>query len=178
MIGTRIALGCAFAVLSATGVTAASGPTLGDLRAAFASREPPRLVWQGQIELTIAVANAPDRVDVTGRCRTGRPVVIAARSVAEPARADCNASRYAARLPTGSGGSEIVASQLMLDGTIIAARYLARRPAAAGRSSGPPICRRRSHRPRPAIASWSCPAGMMEYGSTSPSRREQRAHPS
>ena len=123
MIGTRIALGCALAVLSATGVTAASGPTPGDLRAAFASREPPRLVWQGQIELTIAVVNAPDHVDVTGGCRNGRPVVIAARSAAEPARVDCNASRYAARLPAGSAGSEIVASQLMLDGTILAARY-------------------------------------------------------
>ena len=55
MIGTRIARGCAFVVLSATGVTAASAPTQGELRAAFSSREPPRLAWQGQVELTIAV---------------------------------------------------------------------------------------------------------------------------
>ena len=123
-MGTRIALGCALGVLSATGVTAASAPTQGELRAAFSSREPPRLAWQGQVELTVAVVNAPDHVDVTGRCRNGRPVVIAARSTAESARVDCNANHYAARLPAGSAGNEIVASQLMLDGTILAARYL------------------------------------------------------
>jgi hypothetical protein len=115
-----------------TDAIAASAPSVGELRAAFSSREPPRLAWQGQDELSIAVASAPDRVDVTGRCRTDRLVVISGRSVGEPARADCNASRYTVRLPAGVV-REIIASQVMLDGTVLAARHAV--PAASGRST-------------------------------------------
>ena len=130
-MNARIALIGALALLSSDAV-AASAPSVGELRSAFSSREPPRLTWQGQVELSITVASAPDRVDVTGSCRNNRPVVIAGRTAA-PAQADCNSSRYAARLPAGAAQSEIVASQVMLDGTILAARFLP--PPPPGRST-------------------------------------------
>ena len=52
----------------------------------------------------------------------------------EPARADCVASRYTARLEAAAAAyREIVASQVMLDGWILAARYVV--PGPQGRST-------------------------------------------
>ena len=155
--GLSCALVGALALLSTDAVGGA--PTVSELRAAFSSCDAPRLAWQDQSQLSILVAVAPDRLDVSGTCRTGRPVVISGRGMTEPARADCVASRYTARLEAAAAAyREIVASQVMLDGWFLAARYVV--PGVQGRSTlvGPPISRPRSPPRRPATVSSSRPA--------------------
>ena len=155
--GLSCALVGALALLSTDAVGGA--PTVSELRAAFSSRDAPRLAWQDQSQLSILVAVAPDRLDVSGTCRTGRPVVISGRGMTS--RRAPTASRAATRRGSRPRPRPIArswrAKSCSTGGSSRRATwYRARRGAA--RWSGPPISRPRSPPRRPATVSSSRPA--------------------
>jgi Chondroitinase B len=122
--GGAIVLAVGASLALADVAAADSAPSLGELRSAFASKAPPGLEWQEQGDLSLTIKAGPGHVDGFGRCRRGRPVVISGNAVGEPVRAECAAGTYTARVHLGAAdGDEMVASQLLLDGTIIAARH-------------------------------------------------------
>lgn len=86
----------------------------------MASRETPQLVWQGDSGLSLTVVRNGNHAAASGRCRRGNRVVISGNSVSDAVRTDCADGAYAAKI--GGGPGEIVASQVLLDGTILAAR--------------------------------------------------------
>jgi hypothetical protein len=102
----------------------AASPGSQALGAALASREEPRLVWQGDTGLTMELANKNAGVVVSGVCIPPRPVVVTGQGIAEPVQADCNnAGRYSAVIAQHKqANDEIIATQVMLDGTIFVAR--------------------------------------------------------
>jgi hypothetical protein len=102
-------------------------PTVAELRTALASREPPRLMWHSDADLSLAIMRNGDEFAANGRCRLGRQVVISGAPVRDPVRTDCAAGSYEVELGR-AGPGEIVASQVLLDGNILAARHPASPP--------------------------------------------------
>lgn len=100
-------------------------PDLAALRSALASEAPPRLAWKNEALPTISVKPINGSLEVSGRCEDGRAVVVSGAGLAEPGSVECVGGRYSTR---GAGVSfeparEIVATQTLLDGGILAARY-------------------------------------------------------
>ena len=84
-------------------------------------------MWHGDADLSLVIVRNGDEFAANGRCRRGRQVVISGASVREPVRTDCAAGSYAVELGR-VGPGEIVASQVLLDGNILAARHPASPP--------------------------------------------------
>lgn len=127
-LNSRVLITCWIVVLPCTGTLhATESPAADALRSAIASQAPPRLEWSGKTQPTISVTRNKADIEVSGRCRNGRPVVISGRGVREPIRVDCIGGAYTARPSDGSmidPSQEIVATQVVLEGSIFAARHL------------------------------------------------------
>jgi hypothetical protein len=119
LVGAK-ALACALAALTlmATGCLA-EAPTVGALQAAIANQHPSVLTWRGDTGITIEVVVSSDSRRISGRCHAGRQVVI--RDGDAIGTSDCNDGRYSARMPSGSEEG-LVATQVLLNGNIVATR--------------------------------------------------------
>jgi hypothetical protein len=107
---------------------ASAAPVTSDLQAAIASKSPPDLRWKGSTGITIGVVAGSESRQISGQCHAGRPVVVLGGSVATSV--DCAGGRYTVRMQSDSG-NHLVATQVLLDGNIVAARYDNARPAPA-----------------------------------------------
>lgn len=110
-------------MLAAAPVCAGELPDLAALRSALASEAPPRLAWKNEALPTISVKSINGSLEVSGRCEDGRAVVVSGAGLAEPGSVDCAGGRYSSRSVDGSLAREIVATQSLLDGSILAARH-------------------------------------------------------
>jgi hypothetical protein len=112
------------------GVAAAESAT-SDLQSAIAAKSTPTLTWQDKNGLTIRMSSGEQRI-VGGQCHARRPVVVLDGRTAKPV--DCADGRYAVRLqPTAQ--AEVVATQILPDGSIVAARHDLRRTATGNRAT-------------------------------------------
>jgi hypothetical protein len=126
-IDGRIVIGL-IAALTLTSVgAAAAAPVTSDLQAAIAAKSPPDLRWKGSTGITIGVVAGSESRQVSGQCHAGRPVVVLGGSVATSV--DCAGGRYTVRMRSDSDA--LVATQVLLDGNIVAARHDNTRPAPA-----------------------------------------------
>jgi hypothetical protein len=112
---------------------AASEPSTSDLQAAIAAKSVPALSWQGNNGLTIRMAPGDQRV-VGGQCHPRRTVVVRDGGTASPV--ECADGRYAVRLRSAAQ-AEVIATQILPDGTIMAARLGQQRAASAGQRASP-----------------------------------------
>jgi hypothetical protein len=129
-IGSTVVAGL-IAALTLTSIGAAApAPLASDLQAAIAAKSPPDLRWKGSIGITIGVVAGSESRQVSGQCHGGRSVVVLAGSVATSV--DCAGGRYTVRI-RGDSGEALVATQVLLDGNIVAARHDNARTAAAQR---------------------------------------------
>lgn len=95
---------------------AVSAPAIGDVKTAIAASSPPSLSWQGDAGITIRV---DPNGQVGGQCHDRRPVVI--RTGDQVQTVACSGRRYAARIRSKSGDT-LTATQILPDGSIVAAR--------------------------------------------------------
>ena len=113
---------------------AAAAPVASDLQAAIAAKSSPDLRWKGSIGITIGVVAGSESRQVSGQCHAGRPVVVLAGNVATPV--DCAGGRYTVRI-RGDSDDALVATQVLLDGNIVAARHDNARTAPAAQRVAP-----------------------------------------
>jgi hypothetical protein len=116
-----------------TTVTRAA-PATSDLQAALAARSPPALTWQGNTGITIKLVASTEPRHVSGQCHARQPVVILDGNAATAI--DCAHGRYTARIRSDTGDA-IVATQVLLDGNIVAARLDEARTSPAGQRFTP-----------------------------------------
>ena len=112
---------------------AAAEPATSDLHAAIAAKAPPALSWQGNNGITIRMTSGEPR-QVSGQCHARRPVVVLDGGAANAV--ECAAGRYTARLRSAAR-EEVIATQILPDGTIVAARLDQYSAAAAGQRATP-----------------------------------------
>jgi hypothetical protein len=112
---------------------AAAEPATSDLQAAIAAKAPPTLSSQGNNGITIRATSGEPR-QVSGECHARRPVVLPDGGTANAV--DCASGRYAARLRSAPGET-VIATQILPDGTIVAARLDLHSAAAAGQRATP-----------------------------------------
>lgn len=113
---------------------AAEPPTAKALQSAIANQSAPALTWQGDTGITVEVVIGSDSRRVSGRCHAGRPVVV--QDGPATSSADCNDGRYTTRMPLESH-TGLIATQVLLDGNIAAARFDELRTAPAGQHIPP-----------------------------------------
>ena len=111
-------------LFAASPALATDDPDPAALRSALASKAPPRLVWSGEHLPTISATSSGGAFQIGGRCESGRPVVISGAGVANPEEVDCVDGRYTTRGAAFDPSREIVATQTLFDGSILAARKL------------------------------------------------------
>lgn len=87
-----------------------------DLKTAIAAQSAPVLKWQGDDGITINLAPGSA---ISGRCHAMRPVVILDGRTTTTV--DCNGGRYSAQRRSAAGDT-VVATQILFDGSIVAAR--------------------------------------------------------
>jgi hypothetical protein len=112
---------------------AASEASTGNLQAAIAARSPPTLSWRGNNGISIRMASGEQRV-VGGQCHRGRIVIVLDGGTANPV--ECADGRYAARLQSASH-DEVVATQILPDGSMVAARLDQQRTASTAQNATP-----------------------------------------
>jgi hypothetical protein len=124
--------GCLITALALTAIDrATAAPATSDLKAGIATRSPPSLTWQGKSGVTLRIDSAGQ---VSGQCHAGRPVVIGDGD--NVSTVGCTGGRYTARVRAGAG-DELIATQILPDGTIVAARSRSPGKAPAGQQVAP-----------------------------------------
>jgi hypothetical protein len=117
--------------------TAAAQPTTSELRAAIAAKAPPTLAWQGNNGISIHTAS-DEQHQVSGQCHVRRPVIVLDGITA--VSVECANGRYSARLQSAVRHG-IVATQILPDGSIVAARLDQQRAAAGQRATPAQLAR-------------------------------------
>ncbi|MGH8636720.1 MAG: chondroitinase-B domain-containing protein, partial [Burkholderiales bacterium] len=103
--------------LSAVGSSLAA-PTTNDLQTAIASRTPPALKWRGKTGITISKTKGSEFHRIRGHCHVRRPVVVSAGGRTNVV--NCANGKYDARI--SKSVDELIVTQVLLDGSIAAAR--------------------------------------------------------
>jgi Chondroitinase B len=109
-------------------------PTASDLQTAIAAKSPPALKWQGNTGLTIRTVSSGTSRQVTGQCHARRQVVILDGGTTNGA--DCQDGRYTARIRSNAG-DRTVATQILPDGNMVAARLESPQSSSAGQRVAP-----------------------------------------
>jgi hypothetical protein len=110
---------------------AAGESATSDLQAALAAKSPPALSWQGNNGITIRMAPGEQR-QVSGQCYVRRPVIVLDGTTANAV--ECASGRYGARIQSTSSDG-VVATQILPDGNIAAARLQQQRAATGQRAT-------------------------------------------
>jgi hypothetical protein len=98
--------------------------TLNDLAAAASTHADPNLTIDGNTGLTIDARFLADQVEIRGNCLPQSRVALSGAALSSASLAECESGRYSSKVARALGrlNQQIIATQLLLDGSIIAAQ--------------------------------------------------------